>query len=128
VDHEPRRARDRQILGCGLSHKSALQVLDEGVERVPLLLFDARGAAEDAGAFGVAFGLRDGNRPVVTVDPLVDQPTVLSEQTQKVVGLALIRGVSHKCDAINTRGGPTRAQRPGLMNMSRDGTDRGAVG
>src|SRR5438309_7991190 len=80
-----------------ISPEPPAQPFDNPVERLPFLFFAVQHAPEVGGAFGVAVGLADGDRLVVSVDPMLTEAPVLGEQAQKVVGLPPIghRGRSH---------------------------------
>jgi hypothetical protein len=68
--------------------------------------------AEATGPFDFATGFRDGHRPLVCVDPLVNVFAALCEQTSKVFGLALIRCRSRRSNAvIDSSGRPVHGHR-----------------
>jgi hypothetical protein len=111
-DHRPRPPRDRGNLAGVTRGKSPLQVIDQPIENLQLLFFDARHAPKTTGLFDVATRFRDGDRPLVFVDPLVNVSAALYEQTLKVFGLAVIRRLSGRGDAlIDSRSRPAHAHR-----------------
>ena len=86
-----------------------MQLVDESAQGPAFLLFDARHAAKGGRTFGIAAGLGAGDRLSVALDPVLDNPAVLVEQPQKVVGLALIRRLGDGSYAV---GGFTYYIRP----------------
>jgi hypothetical protein len=111
ADCSPRPARDWGNLALSRNGKSPAQVLDQAVQSLPFLFFDARHPPERARAFDVAAGFRNSDRLMVSVDPVVDKAAVLGEQTKKVVGLELVRHLSRSSTAIDITGGRVRGQR-----------------
>jgi hypothetical protein len=131
-DHKPRPPGDRGnlALALGPKGKSAVQVFDQAVDSFPVLFFDARHAPKIARAFGVFVGFRDGDRLLVSVDPVVNYSPALGEQTQKVIGLSLIRRLRHSSGAVDIAGRPVHGQRrhrASLSDIDRSGADRAAV-
>jgi hypothetical protein len=79
---------------------------------LPLLFFNAYHAPNAVGVVDCAAGFSDGDRPLVFVDPAVNLPAALSEQTQKVGGLAGIRLRSrHSSEVIDISGRPVNRHR-----------------
>jgi hypothetical protein len=107
-----------------------VQVFYETVEGLPVLFLDARHAPQAAGAFGVAGGFRDGNRLLVLTDPVVKVAAALGEQSQKVLGLAVIRRLRRRSRALDINGRPVHSQRRhgrSLTYIDGSGADRAAA-
>ena len=109
TDHQPRLTRERGNLTRCPQRKSPVELLDHSVDGAPVLFLDARHAPKATSALCVAFGFGDGDRLLVFADPVINNVAALGEQTQKVLGLALIRRLRSR--AFDIGGGAARGQR-----------------
>jgi hypothetical protein len=88
-DHNPRPPRDRWNLVWAALGKSPLQAIDQPFEDLSVLCFDACQMPETVGMLGASCGICDDACPLIHVDPEVDPPADLGEQTKIIVGLAM---------------------------------------
>jgi hypothetical protein len=88
---EPRPGQAGEIAAAG--DRSALR------ELFGLFVY-ARQVPPTARKFGVAAGISAGACPLVHVDPEIDPPADLVQQTQKVFGLAMIRRRSTRTSGV----------------------------
>jgi hypothetical protein len=71
----------RGNLALGMNAKSPLQAIDQPTEGFLLLFGDAHHVPNAAGVVGGAADLSDGDRPLVSIDPLADLSAAMGEQT-----------------------------------------------
>ena len=134
ADGEPCAPRVCRNGGRGAPGKSSLQVFDQAVESLPVLLFGVSRARKAGGAFEVALGFTQGDRLPVLLDPMVEEAAALGEQTQKVVGLALISRFGRDRTGIEITSRPVhdpcrRGRRStGISAFGADGVARGVTG
>jgi hypothetical protein len=121
----------RGNLALGTNAKSLLQAIDQPTESLLLLFCDAHHAPNGTGVVGGAAGLRDGDRPLISIDPLADLSAALGEQAQEVFGLAMIRvGSRRSSGVIDNSDRPVHAPRRGglaLVDEGRSGAGHAAT-
>ena len=104
------RLSKRGNLARGRNRKSLLQAIDQALENLPVLFFDAHLASIGTGVIDGAASFSGSDRPPVFVDPVLNPLAALGEQTQKVVGLAVIRFASRLSGgALDFNGRPVQS-------------------
>src|SRR5262249_16347218 len=109
--HNPCPPGDWVNLARHPERKSPAQVFDQAVESWRVLLFDARHARKARRPVAVAIGFSGGDRLLVPVDPVISKTAALGEQTQKVLGLTVIRRLGRSSGGIDITRGRVHGQR-----------------
>jgi len=69
-----------------IGSRSPLQAIDQSLQELPILCVDVRQVLEGTNVSAITAGIRDGNPPLVHVNPEIGPPADLGEQPQHVVG------------------------------------------